>query len=323
MPSTPLTRRQFLAHAAVAAGALPAFWLQTSGGPTDWLRETPLIRSVREFLESTLADRDMTLEFRRINERHDQEFAIQVQAEALMPVASCFKAWLPLYYFLNTPPDQWQAEQGSALYSAVVFSSNLETGTVLADVAQRASGPGNPIEKFNRFLRRTIGMSNGLYSWDWPGSATVGFVDAQYIPSPTRGVTLDDQFFLVDNLFTAADLARGYEVLARGEFFARREEMQNAIRASNALLDIQAPNYRSPIEFVSENGYRGKDGVLPVEDSPVGRVVNDAGIITVGEARYIIAFMSAGESETTIRDVLSEIISVIEVYERSSRLSGG
>ncbi len=314
----PITRRKFLQHLALVTLPWPQ---QTSGGPTDWDQETELARSVREYLESVFSGRNMTLDFRRINERYDQEFRIQIKAFDWMPVASCFKAWMPLYYYLNTPPGSWDDQPGSSLYSTVVFSSNLDTGIVLADVANRIAGDRNPIEKFNDFLRETVGMANGLYTWDWTGSPTVGFVDQRYEPTLNRAVKLetDDEVYLADNIFTANDLAHGYDVLVRGEVFARWDRMREAITATRALLNIRAPEYRSPLEFVVTDGYMGKDGILPAEDFQPGRVVNDAGVITIGEAHYIIAFFSAGESEVSVRSVLGELMTMIDIYERGRR----
>ncbi|MEZ4669113.1 MAG: hypothetical protein R3E39_14495 [Anaerolineae bacterium] len=296
----------------------PLLPLLQSGGPTDWDRETDLARSIREYLEGLFADRNMTLDFRRINGSYDQEFKIQIKADFLYPVASCFKAWIALYYYINTPSDQWQDTEGTSLYSTVVFSSNTETGVVLAEVARRRPGDANPIVKFNDFLMKTVGMASGLHSWDWPGSPTVGFTDERFAPSDNRGVTYNGDFYRVDNLFSATDMAHGYDVLVRGEVFARWQTMKDAIAATSKLLSIRAPEYQSPLEFVAPDGYMGKDGVLPETDLPsgLGRVINDAGVLTVGDARYIIAFMAIGENETNIRAVLTDIVKMIGIYER-------
>jgi len=47
-------------------------------------------------------------------------------------------------------------------------------------------------------------------------------------------------------------------------------------------------------------------------------VVNDAGIISLPTRAYILAFMSAGESESTAIAVLREIVSQIDVYESAN-----
>ena len=138
------------------------------------------------------------------------------------------------------------------------------------------------------------------------------------MPSDFRGMTYKDEFYLVGNLFTVTDLAHGYDVLQRGQVFARWDAMKQAIAAADSLLTIPAVDYKSPLEFVFTGGYMGKDGVLPETDLPsgLGRVINDAGVVTVGDTHYIIAFMSMGESESIIRNVLGDIAKMIEVYER-------
>ncbi len=315
MNHSQLTRRSFL-KILTAAFLVPH--LQQPSGPNDWDQETELAKSIREYLEGTFAGHDMALDFRRINAQNNQEFRIQIQADKLYPVASCFKAWVTLYYYLNTPKDQWKDTQGTPLYSTVVFSNNTETGTVLVDVAQRVASGGNPIQKFNNFLIRTMGMNNGMHTWDWPGSPTVGFSDERFAPSINRSMLYKGDFYLVDNLFTVTDLAHGYDVLQRGQTFARWDAMHEAILATVSLLTVPASDYLSPMEYVFSQGYMGKDGILPETDLPkgLGRVIDDAGVVTVGDAHYIIAFMSMGEGESVVRDVLNGIAKMIDIYER-------
>lgn len=314
----PFSRRTFL---KLASSALAIPFLQS--GPTDWLNETPLITSVREHLEQVFSGYNISLDFRRINARNDQEFHIQILAYDLFPVASCFKAWLPLYYYLNTPRENWNDAEGSPLYSTVVFSNNTQAGFVLNDVKDRVAGSKNPIEKFNDFLLLKVGMSSGMYSWDWENSPTTGYVDLRFQPSENRLVYKGGLGYRVDNVFNTTDLAHGYDVMTRGPIFARDEHLHDSLVAAANLLSIRAPDYTSPIETIFTDGYMGKDGVLPESDLPsgLGRVLDDAGVLTVDDARYILAFMSAGESEVTIRQVLSEVSTMIQIYERSSRLN--
>ncbi len=310
-----ITRRNFL---KILSAAFLVPHLQQPTGPNDWDQETELAKSIRLFLESTFTGHEMALDFRRINAQNNQEFRITIQADKLYPVASCFKAWVALYYYLNTPKDQWKDTQGTPLYSTVVFSNNTEVGTVLVDVAQRLGGSGNPIQKFNDFLIRSVGMTNGMHTWDWPGSPTVGYTDERFAPSFNRSMVYKDEAYLIDNLFTVTDLAHGYDVLQRGQTFARWDAMHEAILATNSLLTIPASDYLSPLEYVFSQGYMGKDGILPETDLPkgLGRVIDDAGVVTVGDAHYIIAFMSMGEGESVVRDVLNGIAKMIDIYER-------
>jgi hypothetical protein len=107
--------------------------------------------------------------------------------------------------------------------------------------------------------------------------------------------------------------------VVRGQHFSQIERFRRAARATIGLLSIPADNgYRSPIERVYPDGYMGKDGILPSDNLELGRVVNDAGAITLGGHTYIIAFMSAGESESTAIDVLRGVVRQMDVYEDAS-----
>lgn len=304
-----LSRRQFIGLLGAGALARPL----TAAG-LDWDAETPLVRQMRETLEAAFTGRAMALDFRGINAAMDEEFRIQINADDIYPVASCFKAFLPLYYYLNTPPAGWQDGDGTPLYSAAVFSNNVETGTVLLDVASRLRGDANAVEKFNNFLRR-LDIQGGLYTWDWPGTPTAGLYDTRY---GEQQMTVRGVAYPVINTFTAADLGRGYDILTRGDTFAVSATVRDAIRATRAILSIPAPDYQSPIERVFPAGYMGKDGVLPSGDVAVGRVVDDAGVIQFNGRSYLIAFLSAGESETVVLEVLRQVITQVEVYAARS-----
>lgn len=162
-----LSRRRFLS--LLGAGVLaPLLPMLQSGGPTDWDRETDLACSIREISGKLARQPRHGARLPRINGNYDQEFKIQIRADFLYPVASCFKAWIALYYYPIPHQTNGRIKRAHRFTATIVFSSNSESGTVLADVARRAPGTGNPIEKFNNFLWTTVGMSNGQYSRDWP-----------------------------------------------------------------------------------------------------------------------------------------------------------
>jgi hypothetical protein len=124
----------------------------------------------------------------------------------------------------------------------------------------------------------------------------------------------------VDNVVTALDLARGHDFITRGEYFTSSEAVRQAVQLTKELLALPSTTtgYESPIERVFPPGYVGKDGILPASDIQTGRVVNDAGALHVGNRTYIIAFMSAGESESVALNVLREVVNQIDVFEQAN-----
>jgi len=309
-----LSRRHFLrllgSAALASVGRIQA---------QDWEVETPLVARMREHLEWVIGGLNITLDFRGIDSAQNEQFRIQINADALQPVASCFKAFIVPYYFLNVPRGAWDYGENSLLYSMAVHSSNSATGIVLDQIARYIDGPENAIVKFNNFLR-SMGLSNGLHSWNWGGSPTENLTDPRYAPSAVTGrvVRIRGITYQIDNVLTAADLARGHDFITRGEYFTESDQMREALRLTKQLLSIpSSTGYRSPIERVFPPGYTGKDGILPASDIATGRVVNDAGTLHVGPNTYIIAFMSAGESESIALDVLREVIGQIDTYEQS------
>ncbi len=323
-----MSRRRFLQSAAAAtlalySGRVRAF--QPTPAPDtpdddtfDWYADPPLVEEMRANLENFIGTYKMALDFRCFNRRHDELFRIQINAYDLFPVASCFKAMVVLYYFLNVPEDEWEASPVTALYRMAVYSDNVATGVVLDNVSRRVSGPENAIEKFNNFLRLTVGLMNGMHTWNWEGAPTRGLSDPRYAPSINTGrvVWKGENYYQVDNVFNAADLSRAHDFVTRGEFFTQSPHFRRAARATKELLSIPADNgYRSPIERVFPEGYTGKDGVLPSDNLEIGRVVNDAGTLYLGDHTYILVLMAAGESESLVLDTLREVANRIDTYE--------
>lgn len=313
-----MTRRRFLQGLAggVLAGPSVAAWA------LDWEQESVIASQVRHQLEVVFGTLNMALDFRAIDMDQNELFRIQINAQKLMPVASAFKGFMAPYYFLHVPRDTWDYEDGSALYSAIVHSNNQRTGVVLQDVAQYVRGDENAIVKFNNFLLN-MGLQNGLHGWNWEGSPTVGFTDPRFMPSPLgdRVVTVRGNVYPIDNVFTAEDLARGHDFITRGEFFSQSSTVREALQLSKTLLSIPshlATSYYSPLERVYAPGYTGKDGILPASDIATGRVVNDAGALQTERYTYIVSFMSAGESESVVLNVLAEVMRQMTFFEQAT-----
>jgi hypothetical protein len=313
-----LSRRRFLQLAGSATLAATHYgWLEAQ----DWDHETRMVIDIRERLQAVIGALNMALDFRSYDAAQNELFRIQIKADQLLPVASCFKAFIVPYYFLNTPPEDWDFGEDSLLYSMAVHSNNGATGTVLDTIARHVRGDGNAIVKFNDFLNQ-IGLQNGLHTWNWEGSPTAGMTDPRYAPSQISGrvVRVRGQIYSVDNVVTAVDLARGHDFITRGEYFTSSEQVRQAIHQTKTLLAIPSiiTGYESPIERVFPPGYVGKDGILPASDIQTGRVVNDAGALRIGDRTYIIAFMSAGESEAVALNVLREVVNQMDVFEQAN-----
>lgn len=326
--SNAINRRQFLqimglSTAMLAAGgAVQALEPKTrfprqtesSANPT----RADILEIIRQNLEAKFAGKEMGLDFRRINDKGELDFTIQINSTELYPVASAFKAWVVLYYFLYTPLDKWEYSATSHVYRVAVYSNNSLTGNLIHDTAPYAPGEGNTIEKFNNFLTDVVGMEHGIYGWYWIGpTPTNNIIDPRFAPGRGRLVRVREMTEFVGNVSTATDLANGWDFIARAEQHPRwsEEHFRKAIEATRQILSIPSSRYRSPIERVLFGGYTGKDGTLQVGDLAVGRVIDDAGLVRVPDGQYIIAFMSAGESEESTDPALSEVIDSIRTYQ--------
>lgn len=290
-----------------AAAAFPLLDPRSPSAPFNRLRGA---------VEASIGTRAIGLDVRRLNSGGTELFRIQYNAFNYYPLASCFKAFLALYYLWYTARERWENGEGSPLYRVAVLSDNLATGALLAEVAQRVPGRGHALEKFNDFLTFTLFLPIGLYSWNWPGSATAGLFDTRYAATAARAVRIPSGEHRVDNVCAAADLANGYVFLARrdNDVYAH-PYFQQVLTAARDLLAIPARNYQSPIERAFAQGYIGKDGILPSDQLATGRVVNDAGLIRVEDGWYVLSLMSAGESESTVLEALRLLADEIARYE--------
>jgi len=276
-------------------------------------RPSPRLNNLRNALTEAIGDLAIGLDLRQINpETGDEYLRIQINADQLYPVASCFKTWLALYYLWYTPEADWRYGEGAPVHSTIVYSNNTRTGELIDQVGARINRYGNALEKFNDFLLFDMGLRHGLYRWGWEGTPVEDLVDRRFTPSLiNRHITIGDERYLMDNLSTAADLADGYAFLLHPPDAV----YQQAANITLGLCSISAPEFPAPIERAFERDYTGKDGVLPADRSVIGRVINDAGVITVGQSTYIIGYLCAGEGEWVGMNVLREIARILEDYE--------
>ena len=303
-----LSRRNLL---ALAAG-LP---LPRSDARQDARVPAHLLEKMREQLEESLAGRNMALDLRALAEGRDELFRVQINAEKLLPVASCFKAFVVPWYYLHVPPEDQQDDPDSAMWDMAVHSGNYFTAVVLDQVASRVPGEGNTLEKFNDFLL-SIGMQNGIFAWDT--GPTYGLYDLRYQPSDKTGrlVHVREREFWIFNVFTASDLAQGYDFIARGEHYSSGANVAEALRRARRILGIPEKGFRSPIERVFAPGYIGKQGIILTDEIPTGTVYNDAGLLDFGPRQYILAFMSVAEPTSKALAALREAVWQIGLMEQ-------
>jgi len=273
-------------------------------------------RRLEERVSTLLAGENIGFDLRAVSFDDGYEFfRITKNAYTLYPVASCFKALAVLYYLWYTPRELWQLTDDSPVFRVAVYSNNPLTGNLLQETAQYAWHSGNAIEKFNNFVSEVLRIPAGIYRWNWAGSPTGETTDERFASSlETRYVEQAGVRHEMDNLYTPNNLAEFYlRLLQRGRFDAVHPQAQEAVDTTRWLLSLQADEYQSFIERVWGE-YIGKDGVIPAEDSPVGRVTNDAGIVQVGSSTYIISAMYT-DGEFRFLELLRGVFDALREYE--------
>ncbi len=273
------------------------------------------LERMREQLQNAVAGHNMALDLRALGESGDELFRIQINANRLMPVASCFKAFVVPWYYLHVPPEEQQDEPDSAMWDMAVHSGNYFTAVVLDHVASLVPGEDNALEKFNDFLL-SIGMQNGLFAWDI--GPTLGLFDLRFQPSEKNGrlVNVGEREFWIFNAFTASDLAQGYDFIACGEQYHTGARVTKALQKTRRILGIAERGFRSPIERVFAPGYIGKQGIILTSEIATGAVYNDAGVLDFGPRQYILAFMSTAEPPGKALKALREVVRQTSLMEQ-------
>lgn len=269
-------------------------------------------------LQEVVRGRHVALDLRALDQRRRELFRIQFNADLLLPVASCFKAFVVPWYYLNVPDEDRDDGPGSPVWEMAVHSRNYNTAVVLDRVARNVPGEGNAIEKFNDFLLST-GMKNGIYVWRT--GPTSEFHDQRFQPSLSKGrvVRLGERQIPILNVFTASDLANGYDFLLRGDSYRSGRGVDIALERARTLLGQRERGLRSPIERVHGAGYVGKHGEILPKDIPTGFVLNDAGLVRIGDLHFIVAFMSVKESWGDVMEALREVFRQALLLERAMR----
>ncbi len=242
-------------------------------------------------------------------------YRVGINQDALRPTASCFKAWLPLYYFNFTPYEDWRDDPDALVYKVAVHSNNVATGQLMQQVGALQNF-GNDLEKYNDFMLYGMKLEHGISSWNWPGNPLVGFVDDRFSSGGDRVVRAGGETHNIGNVTTAADTLNGWRELLRRTvatddttYTDNPYRRQAALRALRVLSIPGIESYNSPIERIVGRGvYIGKDGVLPADAISTGRVVNDAGLIPLADGALGISFFSVRESEFSAVEILRAII---------------
>ncbi len=278
------------------------------------------VRLLDSRIKEIIGSAAVGLDIRRIDwSRGEADFAIQHNTESYFPVASCFKAMVVLYYLVMTPQNEWQIDERSSAYRVAVFSNNPLTGDLLQSTAEHFPGNANPIVKFNNWVREALMIPSGIVSWDWPGSPTVGWADRRHAATLAQNVSYRGANYLVDNIYRPVDFADFWAQLLKIRPLYGWRQAEPAVQTALELFSIPATGYQSPIER-AWGAYIGKDGVIPAADTLIGaRVINDTGIILVGQTPYVVSAMSL-DGEYFFVQLLRRILELVATYE-SRRIS--
>ncbi len=308
-----LSRRDFLK--VVGAGVITHALPEHSKIPDSF-------STVEENIDALLQNKDMALELKRFDSEGKVLYEYSRKSDELFPVASTFKLFVALYYFINTPQSEWKQEEGSDMHSMIVFSNNGKTGDVLAEVSSRVPGEGNAIEKFNDFLHEKVGMQkeNGIARWD------AGALRAK--KNTDEKVTKDPNSKAV-NFLTTEDIIKGLSFLATAESkddWEKDEQFQAAIKATRALASLPSPEYQSVLDRVApfSNGY-GKDGILRPSDIGISVFTEGCVYPQSDGGSLVVAYMAKRQTEPTLRLVLKQVLDDISRFEtrRNLRARGG
>lgn len=251
----------------------------------------------------------------------ETEFSIGYNQDKYYPVASTFKEYAALYYYLCVPEEEWtDPTEDSDIYKMVVMSNNKSTGNILGKTAEYIDGENNPIIKFNDFLAAISGDDRvGLYRWFQGKTNNEDYIDESCAPGSNgrsiEGLSTQDVY----NVFTSDQLQKLTLFLAKGvkpEFLSDipDDRFLRALEATKNLLSIRN-NLATPIESAladeqtDTKGVQvyGKDGRLNKSDfeestgNVLGNCITESVVIESpdGEQKIIISYMTC-QSEFTI-----------------------
>lgn len=259
-----------------------------------------------------------------------------VDMEKQMPVVSAVKGPILMYFFDVVDPEVWgsvpvelwtvQNENDVPayyrdlwrehrtilrdLYRMIVVSDNIATGNALAYAYDYYHPEGmNPIEAFNDWSMKTVGMSSesGMRQWDEGATNRPEWIVERF-NSRTTQIYRTHQFY--NNTYSALDLGRFYRWLyseADARVKQRATEVMSIIQGYPGILEETAQRVGGVP--VSKDGYVGPGARNNALDQ---HLTADAGLIMVGNDAYIIVTMAVNGGDM-MPDVYSEVRRIINL----------
>ena len=320
-----VSRREFLKYlgALAAAGAVSRLGIQPTFAQDEELiyerlldlyidkLERPHLAPLNELYTGAMDSRPIGMILHNLTEN---QLLVAVQTEQLMPVASAFKAGVLMYFihqvdpavWNSVPVEYWLAQDDDELpeeYRAawrehayilrdlnqmIMISDNPATGRVLGYVA-RLQGSDQPLMLFNDWSHNVVGVSqlSALSSWNHGVPGDMDVVDQRY-----TGRVTNIRYNLVpyENLMTPRDLGLYYVWMLK----IMDADQQQVCRQ---VLSLIANDRRGNLEKLAFNNggiSYSKNGALSADESGVGTVITDAGLIELEDGHlYLVAFLSA------------------------------
>ena len=283
--------------------------------------ETPYAAPLNIYMERVIGAQNISLLLYDIN---TGQLLAGLAPENPLPVASVFKAALPMWFvdtvdrevWASVPVAYWNAAASSEvpeafreawrahgavlrdLYRALVFSDNVTTGTTLAYIA-RAAGSTDALIAFNDWAAERVGMSqiSGLSGWSEGVPADMTYTDERF---EERGTNIGGQLYTFDNMMTARDIGLFYMWMLT-ELDAEQQTVCKDLLST--IFNGRGANLER-LALGNEGVPYSKNGSLQTD---AGYVVTDAGIISLPDERNYLLVLLSLNAPTTIQPLFEEL----------------
>jgi hypothetical protein len=258
-----------------------------------------------------------------------------VDMEKQMPVVSAVKGPILMYFFDVVDPEVWGSVPVELwnlrdesdippyykdlwlehrtilrdLYRMIVVSDNIATGNALAYAYNyyHPDGIDNPIEAFNDWSMKTVGMSaeSGMRQWDEGATNHPDWIVTRF---NDRMTPIYNRQRFYNNTYSALDLGRFYQWLytqADRRIYNRAVEVMSIIQGYPGVLEESAQRVGGIP--VSKDGYVGPGDRNNALNE---HLTADAGLILVGNDAYIVVTMAVNGGDK-MGNVYSEIRRII------------